>query len=54
MITFIAITTILAVLALIAATILALGGTAFLVVFGDLIVFAMILYVIFKLFKRKK
>ena len=54
MITFIAITTILAVLALIAATILALGGTALFVVFGDLIVFAMILYVIFKLFKRKK
>jgi hypothetical protein len=54
MITFIAITTILTVLALITAAILALGGTAFLVVFGDLIVFAMILYVIFKLFKRKK
>ena len=54
MITFIVITSILLAIATIVATVLLVGGAAFLTVFGDLLIFALIVYGVVKLIKKFK
>lgn len=54
MITFFTLLLTLIMITVVTAVILAAGGTVFLVVFGDLIVFIFIISMIGKLFKRKK
>ena len=55
MITFLALILILVVLIIISAIILAVGGSAFILVFGDLIVcIAIVVWIIKHIFKKKK
>lgn len=55
MITFLALVLILVILAVVSVIILAVGGSAFILVFGDLIVcIAIIVWIIKHIFKKKK
>lgn len=55
MITFLALVLILIILAVVSVIILAVGGSAFILVFGDLIVcIAIIVWIIKHIFKKKK